>query len=155
MTLNGSLIYSEGKALEFGGINLFDENAYLSSLFSRVGGGLEVGVDLQSDKAFIKWGGLRATYGSLVPSDEKTMVLSLDLHVANYSEMNIELLGVAAGQRPQAIGALRLESLEDGSVDLILYADQVLTLKANEDTRLLASMLGFLEDSLDNLVLPD
>jgi hypothetical protein len=135
-------------------MNLFDENSYLLGLFSRVGEGLEVGVDLQNDVAFIEWGGLRATYGTLVPSDEKTMVLSLDLHVANYPQMTVELLGVAAGQRPQAIGALRLESLEDGSVDLILYADQVLTLKIDEDSRLLASMLGFLEDSLENLVLP-
>jgi hypothetical protein len=136
-------------------MNLFDENSYLLGLFSRVGEGLEVGVDLQNDVAFIEWGGLRATYGTLVPSDEKTMVLSLDLHVANCPQMTVELLGVAAGQRPQAIGALRLESLEDGSVDLILYADQVLTLKIDEDSRLLASMLGFLEDSLENLVLPN
>ncbi len=133
---------------------MFDENAYLLGLFRLVGGGLEVGFDLQSDMAFIEWGGLRATYGTLVPSVETTMVLSLDLHVANFPQMTVDLLGVAAGQRPQAIGALRLESLEDGSVDLILYTDQVLTLKTDEDTRLLASMLGFLEDSLENLVLP-
>ncbi len=133
---------------------MFDENAYLLGLFRLVGGGLEVGFDLQSDMAFIEWGGLRATYGTLVPSDETTMVLSLDLHVANFPQMTVDLLGVAAGQRPQAIGALRLESLEDGSVDLTLYTDQVLTLKTDEDTRLLASMLGFLEDSLENLVLP-
>jgi hypothetical protein len=134
---------------------LFDENAYLVGLFRLVGGGLEIGLDLQNDVSFIEWGGLRATYGTLVPSDEKTMVLSLDLHVGTYPQMTVELLGVAAGQRPQAIGALRLESLEDGSVDLILYADQVLTLKAEEDTRLLTSMLGLLEDSLENLALPN
>lgn len=134
---------------------MFDENAYLLGLFSLLGGGVEVGFDIDNDVPFIEWGGLRATYGTLVPSDELTMVLSLDLVVSNFPKMTVDLLGVAAGQRPQAIGSLRLESLDDGSVDLILYSDQVLTLKPAEDKRLLASMLGFLEDSLGNLILPD
>lgn len=131
---------------------MFDENTYLVGLFRRLG--LELGFDLDADVPFIEWADLRATYGTLVPSDEKTMVLSMDILVKTYDEITNELLLAAATQRPAAVGALRLAKNAANKFDLILYTDQVLCLEPKSDELILRGVLMGIELSLDALSLP-
>jgi hypothetical protein len=130
-----------------------DEMSYALELFAKVGNGIELGYDVEEDLPYIEWKGFRANYGTMTMPGGGPFVLSLDVVVENFDAMSIDLLGIAAGQRPQAIGGLRLEQCDDGSVNLVLYTDQVMSFDAEVDVELMRFTLEMLNTSRVNLVL--